>query len=129
MKTTIITIGDTRIEVPQLTIGQLEEVAEWLEMGATLDKTMRAALGHNLRLLAIAFKTSTPTLTAEQIAALRATVGDVAAATTAVLRVAGLTEEEGTTTSPEVTAPDGASPPNLIESSANSPPAAGILPN
>ena len=127
MDSTRIKLGDTDIEVPQLTIGQLEKVADWLTEGQEIEKTFRAQLGHNLKLLAIAFETSTPRYAADQISSLRATVGDVAGAVTAILRVAGLSEE--IQPDPEVAAPEGASPPSLIESSASSLPAAGTLPN
>lgn len=127
MKNTVtVALGDRKITVPQLTIGQLERVADWLEEASGLDRTMKAALSHNRKLLVIGFERSDPKVTADELAEMEATVGDVAAAVTAILRVAGLAEE---TISPEAVAPEGASPSSLTSSSASLEPAAGTLPN
>lgn len=131
MKTVTVKIGDVSINIPPLTIGQLERVADWLQDGFEQEqgqRTMKTAFVHNRRLLVIGFERSTPPLTNEQLDAMEATVQDVAAAVTAILQVAGLAPTEAAS-DPEAAAPGGASPSSLIGSSASSPPAAGTLPN
>ena len=121
---TKVRLGDLDVEIPRLTLGQLERVADWLAEAPT-DGNLKSTVTHNRKLLAIGTERSPTPYTDEQLGALEMTVTDLRDAVTAILEIAGLVMR-GETVGPEAPAPNGASATSLTSSLESSAPAAGM---
>jgi hypothetical protein len=116
-----IKLGDTEIEIPRPTFGQLERIADWLAEFPT-DTKLKNILQHNRKLLAVGLERSKPIYNDDQIAEMEMSVTDLRDAVSSILGIAGLVFEAPAV--PEATPPLGGLETSLTASSENLPPAA-----